>query len=45
MVVDFIGDPALIGQFVDVKITTAANWALAGVLQTAGNENDMTREA
>ena len=45
MVVDFIGDPALIGQFVDVKITTAANGALAGVLQAAGNENDMTREA
>jgi tRNA-2-methylthio-N6-dimethylallyladenosine synthase len=32
MVVDFIGERALIGQFVEVKITEAANWALAGVL-------------
>ena len=32
MVVDFAGDPSLIGQFVDVTITRAANWALAGKL-------------
>ena len=32
MVVDFIGNKSLIGQFVEVKITEAANWALAGIL-------------
>ena len=32
MVVDFAGDPSLIGQFVDVTITRADNWALAGEL-------------
>lgn len=31
MVVDFIGNKSLIGQFVEVTITEAANWALAGV--------------
>lgn len=31
IVVDFIGHKSLIGQFVDVTITEAANWALAGV--------------
>lgn len=33
MVVDFIGPESLPGDFVQVKITAAANWALAGVLQ------------
>ena len=32
MVVDFIGNKSLIGRFVEVKITEAANWALAGIL-------------
>lgn len=30
MIVDFVGDKSLIGQFVDVKITKALNWALLG---------------
>jgi tRNA-2-methylthio-N6-dimethylallyladenosine synthase len=30
IVVEFIGDNALIGEFVDVKITTPQNWAVIG---------------
>lgn len=30
IIVDFKGDKSLIGSFVDVKITTALNWALMG---------------
>ena len=30
MVTDFFGPRELIGQFVDVRITEASNWALAG---------------
>ena len=32
LIVDFPGDPSLIGQFVTVKITKALNWALLGEL-------------
>lgn len=32
LIVDFPGEPALIGQFVTVKITKALNWALLGEL-------------
>lgn len=32
LIVDFPGEPALIGQFVNVKITKALNWALLGEL-------------
>lgn len=32
IVVDFPGDPALIGSFADVNITEARNWILKGVL-------------
>lgn len=30
IIVEFIGDPSLIGEFVDVKITTPCNWAVIG---------------
>ena len=32
LIVDFPGDPSLMGQFVTVKITKALNWALLGEL-------------
>lgn len=32
MIVDFVGDSSLVGQFADVKITKALNWALLGEL-------------
>ena len=32
VIVDFDGDEALIGSFVDVEITEALNWALRGKL-------------
>ena len=35
LIVDFPGEPALIGQFVTVKITKALNWALLGELVSA----------
>lgn len=35
LIVDFPGDSALIGQFVNVKITKALNWALLGELVSA----------
>ena len=30
IIVEFEGDPSLIGQFVDVEITDAMNWAVTG---------------
>ena len=36
-IVDFPGDPAWIGQFVEVKITQALNWALLGEPVSAPN--------
>ena len=33
VIVDFDGDEALIGSFVDVKIEKALNWALIGEIQ------------
>lgn len=30
IIVEFVGDPSLIGEFVDVKITTPCNWAVIG---------------
>lgn len=35
IIVDFDGDESLIGNFVDVKITKALNWALVGELQNS----------
>ncbi|MBR0142206.1 MAG: TRAM domain-containing protein, partial [Ruminococcus sp.] len=32
IIVEFEGDESLIGQFVDVKITEAMNWAVKGVI-------------
>lgn len=32
IIVDFAGDPALIGSFADVRITSARNWILGGEL-------------
>lgn len=32
IIVDFAGDPALIGQFANVRITSARNWILGGEL-------------
>lgn len=36
IIVEFEGDASLIGQFVDVKITDAMNWAVAGELVKKG---------
>ncbi len=30
IIVEFVGDPSLIGEFADVKITTPCNWAVIG---------------
>lgn len=30
IIVEFVGDPSLIGEFVNVKITTPCNWAVIG---------------
>ena len=35
IIVEFEGDPSLIGQFVDVEITDAMNWAVSGRLVTS----------
>ena len=32
IIAEFPGDPSLIGQFVDVRVTDARNWAVEGVL-------------
>lgn len=39
IIVDFLGDASSLGQFVDVTVTKALNWALVGeqVNQSAGN--------
>ena len=33
IIVEFEGDSSLIGQFVDVEITDAMNWAVSGVIR------------
>jgi tRNA-2-methylthio-N6-dimethylallyladenosine synthase len=38
-IVEFEGDPSLIGSFVDVRITDARNWAVSGVLVSGKGES------
>ena len=38
IIVEFPGDPSLIGQFVSVRVTQTRNWAVEGVLVTPEEE-------